>query len=84
MSWSTRIRVVDDDGDGIEGASVSMHFFGLVGGYLAEYTDEDGWAFFEIESTHSSEMIIETIYVNGNEVDSDLTIRDGESLSYSI
>ena len=84
MSWSASIRIVDDDGDGVEGARVSIHFFGLVGGHLIEYTDEDGWAFFEIDSASSSSKNVETIYVNGEEVDSGLTIDDEETLSYSI
>lgn len=84
MGWNTAIRVISENGSPKKGARVSIIFFGFLGGYSKEYTDSDGWANFDIPSANEYRMIINSIYVNGEEVDSDLGIDRGEKKSYTV
>lgn len=84
MSWSCSVRVIDEDGDEVSGARVSLVEGGLIGGHLIEYTDSNGWAEFEIDSTDRSDFIFESINVDGDEVSGSLAIDDGETLSFTI
>jgi len=55
----------------------------LLGGYLSEYTDSDGWVEFEIDGSDQYEVIWENIYIDGEEVSGSITINDGETLSFN-
>ncbi len=70
MGWEASIRVVDEDGQPRRGAKVTISFSGIIGTIGSEYTDEDGWANFEYESIDDSQMFVDKIWVNGEEVDS--------------
>lgn len=83
MGWSASIRVVDDDGDPVRGATVGIDF-GLWTGVGSEYTDDNGWAEFEYEPIDKEYLIAKKIWVNGEEVDSDETLYSGDTRSYSI
>ena len=80
------IRVVDDDGDGVRGAKVSYQC-GRMSGVGNEYTDDDGWAEFDIigETLGPGVIPIRKIWINGEEV-SDETIYpdDGDTFSFTL
>jgi len=80
------IRVVDSDGNGIEGAKVSYQC-GRMSGVGTEYTDEDGWASFAIitETLGSGVIPIQCIWVNGVEVSDDVIYPDdGDTFSFTL
>jgi len=80
------IRVVDEEGDGIEGVKVSCNY-GLLNGIGEEYTDEDGWARFTIHSTSfvDGKCHVKNIWINGDEVSGETKyMDDGDTLSYTI
>lgn len=84
MSWSCSVRVVDDDDEGVSGAKVTL-MGSLLGGYLTEYTDDDGWAEFEIDAmSDDSDWILDNIYINGEEVSGSVAVSDGETMSFNI
>jgi len=79
------IRVVDDDGDGVEGAKVSYQC-GRLSGVGTEYTDSDGWAEFEIigETLGPGVIPIRTIWVNSEEVSDEVIYpKDGDTFSFT-
>jgi len=82
MSWNCSIRVVNSNDRGRSGVKVTL-MGSLLGGYLTEYTDSDGWAEFEISSSDQYEVIWENIYIEGQEVSGSVSIRDGETLSFN-
>jgi hypothetical protein len=82
MSWSCSIRAINDDDNGRSGVKVTL-MGSLLGGYLSEYTDSDGWVEFEIDGSDQYEVIWENIYIDGEEVSGSITINDGETLSFN-
>jgi hypothetical protein len=81
------IRVVDEDGNGVEGAEVSYQC-GAISGVGTEHTNSDGWAEFEIIHEvflGGGAIPIRCIWVNGTEV-SDATIypEDGDTFSFTL
>lgn len=83
MSWSNSIRVVDEDGDPVEGCKVYISF-GIWNGHDTQYTDEDGWAEFEYDNIDKDEMIAEMIAIGSDVVDEDTVIENGETRSYTF
>jgi hypothetical protein len=82
------IRVVDEDGDPVRGAKVTVFYGASVGGLLpggseTRHTGSDGWAEFErYVGTWGS--LIERVYVNGELVGTSLTPDDGDTYSYTV
>lgn len=83
MGWSASIRVVDEDGDPCSGRKVTIDF-GYWTGIDSEYTDNDGWAEFEYESIDKDSLSVKNIWIDSEEVDSDSSLDNGETRSYSI
>ena len=80
------IRVVGEDGDGVEGVKVSYQC-GHISGVGSEYTDDDGWAEFEIipETLGNGVIPIRKIWVNGEEVSDDVIYpEDGDTFSFTL
>lgn len=80
MSKRFSIRVLDDNGNPREGVGVVVDFGHLIG-HAQEYTDEGGWAEFEVSdsiSTSSGE-----IYVN-HESEGEYGLNDGDSFSFTL
>ena len=80
------IRVVNDEGDGVESVKVCC-FYGLLSGFEEKYTDDDGWVNFDIPSEVLSGRLIsiKSIYVDGNEVlDGPEDMEDGDTRSFTI
>jgi len=90
MGWHASIRVVDEDGEPRPGVKVTISFSDpgilgtLIGTIDSEYTDSDGWAEFEYDSITQSEMSVDTIWVDGEEVDSGGVLENGETRSYTV
>jgi hypothetical protein len=81
---SFSIRVVDEDGNGVSGASVTVHYASLLAGYYSESTDSDGWAEFDIESAPPWGSLVSKVAVDGRWVDEDgFTPEDGDTFSYA-
>lgn len=79
MDISFSIRVVDEDGNPVEGARV---FVAYEWTHDEDYTDDDGWVEFEKE-TMLSPTVSATIYVNGEEV-GQVQIEDGDTFSFTL
>ena len=77
------IRVVDEDGDAVSGASVTVHF-SLLSGFSEEYTDSDGWAEFSNEyESEGKDLWIDTIYIDSDEVGGKFYASDGDTYSFT-
>lgn len=76
------IRVVDEDGHGVNGAKVSLAWWTLIGeppAWDREFTDSDGWATFQIMNRS-----LETISINDEIVAEGLDKPDdGDTLSFT-
>lgn len=83
MSWRCSVRIVDDEGNPKSGVDVTLFFFGLLAGHLSEYTDDDGWAEFELDTDFSPQNI-ERLAVNGEFVAEPGNVSDGETMSFTI
>lgn len=84
MSWNASIRIMSSSGSPKSGAKVTIFFSGIIGTHTTEYTDSDGWAHFDIPPIDDYRLSVDNIYVNGEEVDNDLGIDRGDTLSYTI
>ena len=90
MGWEASIRVVDEDGQPRRGAKVTISFSdpgilaSIIGTIGSEYTDSDGWAHFEYESIDQSQMSVDKIWVDGDEVDSGGVLESGDTRSYTV
>jgi hypothetical protein len=82
MSWSTSIRVVDDEGDPISGAKVHISF-DIFHGMDTEYTDDDGWAEFRYDTFEESKLFVSHITINDERVAGDFYLEDGDTNSYT-
>lgn len=78
MEISFSVRVVDDDGDSVEGAKV---FIAYPWTWDEDYTDEDGWVEFE-KDLMTSNGVRAKIHVNGDEV-GEVFIEDGDTFSFT-
>ncbi len=83
-SGSFSIRIVNDDGDGISGVEVSVHYASVLAGYHKSDTDSDGWAQFDIESAPPWGSLIETVYANDEKVGGDINPDDGDTFSFTL
>jgi hypothetical protein len=82
MAWHAAVRIVDSGGEGKSGVRVTLDF-SLMTGATTEYTDGDGWANFSIPPANSTdEFYVDDVFVEGNSVDSDFYIRNGDRKSY--
>lgn len=72
------VRVVDDDGDPREGASVTVFYSGLLGGHETQYTDEDGWTTFQNYEDRGGEVFVE------GENMGEHSLSDGRTYSFTI
>ena len=78
MSTSFSVRIVDMDGEGIEGVRVYANF-GILNGGHEEYTDEDGWAEFYASGDFTSvEFIID------GDSHGEYGLSDGETFSFTM
>lgn len=90
MGWEASIRVVDEDGEPRRGAKVTISFSGpgilesIIGTIDSEYTDSDGWAQFEYENIDESQMFVDKIWVDGEEVDSGGVLESSDTRSYTV
>ena len=82
MAWSASIRVVDEDGDPVHGARVTIDH-GWLTGIDSKYTDVEGWAEFSYESIEKSELWVTTIWIEGDEVAGGFYMSDGDTRSYT-
>lgn len=83
---SFSIRVVDDDGQPVSGAKVSYQC-GDMSGVGTEYTDDDGWATFDIIEAVicGPGPAVRRIWVNSVEVsDESWYPADGDTMSFTI
>lgn len=71
------VRVVNDEGDP-RTVKVTA-FFGILNGFLEEYTDDDGWATFNT----SKEYDTAHIYADGEDM-GDISISDEERMSFTV
>jgi len=77
------IRVVDEDGVGVGDVKVSVHYASLLAGYFHGRTDSDGWVEFDIETAPPWGTLIETIYVDDEEVGGGFHPEDGNTFSFN-
>ena len=79
------IRVVDEDGDGVGNARVSVHWAALLAGPAEKgYTDSDGWVELDIRSGAPWGSLVDTVYVNDEEVGGGFTPEDGDTFSFTL
>lgn len=79
------IRVVDEDGDGVRGAEVSVFYASLLCPNASGYTDSDGWVEFEIDSAPPWGSLISKVAVNHEWVDENgFNPDDGDTFSYTL
>lgn len=80
--WS--VRVVDESGDGVAGVKV-MYQCGRISGVGCEYTDDDGWAQFDIieQVLGGGPIAVHKIWVDGEEMSDDVFYpEDGNTFSF--
>jgi len=73
------IRIVDEDGNGISGEEVSVHYELT---HDSDYTDDDGWVTFE-KSNLVYDGIRTTVYFKGETLAQDIWIEDGDTFSFT-
>ena len=81
-TWS--VRVVDEDGDGVEGIEVAYQC-GAISGVGTALTNHDGWAEFDIveKVLGGGAISVLCIWVDGQEVSGDhFTPEDGDTFSF--
>ncbi len=76
-----KIRVVDEDGEGVRGVRVSCHYPTT---HQDRHTDTDGWAEFDVHGGVMSFPVVDHLYLNGVEVDTSLRTEDGDTFSYTL
>jgi hypothetical protein len=80
MDIEIGIRVVDEDGEGVQGARV---FISYPFTHQEDYTDEDGWVHFERpETIHGG--VRADIFVNGEQVADNVWIEGEETFSFTV
>jgi hypothetical protein len=82
MSWSTSIRVVDDEGNPVPNVRVTINFT-IFTGIDTAYTNDDGWAEFSYDSIDDSRLWVNDIYINSERVAGDFYLDDGETQSFT-
>jgi len=78
MDVSYSIRIVDSDGDGVEGVRVAVHYPWT---HDSDYTDGDGWVSFEKDVPTGNGVRVE-VYVDGERVGNPW-VEDGDTFSYT-
>lgn len=86
------IRIVDDEGDGIEGVNVKVWYkfgaWGAIPSYPDEVeTDENGWAHFSKTAPVSKMMdggIDIDVKVRDTTLAEDTRVEDGDTFSYTM
>jgi len=78
MDINFSIRVVDEDGEGISGASVAVHYDWT---HDHGYTDEGGWVEFE-KDVMMGDGVSVTVYVDGEE-EGKVWAEDGDTFSFT-
>jgi hypothetical protein len=73
---------VDDEGDPVSGAKVSI-FFGIMTGNDSAYTNDDGWVEFSYDSIDDSRLWVTDLYINSVRVAGEYYLDDGETESYA-
>ena len=87
MEETFSIRIVDEDGDGIEDVTVYLDYAGITGDSDSEETDSDGWAEFTLhrEFGVGHPKTISSVTANGVIVMSDsFTPDDGDTFSFTL
>lgn len=74
------VRVVDEDGDGLEGIEVKVSYPWT---HDEDYTDEDGWVHFQ-KSRGMWNGVRTDIFVKDEKMADQIWIEDGDSFSYTI
>lgn len=80
MDINFDIRVVNDDGDGVEGIPVFVSYSIT---HQEDYTDEDGWVHFSRGGTIHGGVRAD-IFVKSQKVDEQVWIEDGDTFSFTI
>jgi hypothetical protein len=70
------IRIVDEDGEPRSGVKVTIHWAWT---WSAEYTDDDGWAEFDVDGSPATG----TVYAGGDEL-GEIAAEDGETFSFTL
>lgn len=79
-----RIKVIDEHGDGVSMAKVSVHYAAfLAGPGPSDYTDSDGLVEFPIQRGAPWGSLIQTVYVNHEKVGGGFTPMDGYEFSFN-
>ena len=92
MPWECAIRLLNEDDEPLIDYKVTIFFSGLIGSYLTERTDGDGWANFENPYLDNKEPIIDYVYVQIQTFPTIKTkilveggtISSGETMSFTI
>ncbi|ESX22248.1 hypothetical protein X766_03995 [Mesorhizobium sp. LSJC255A00] len=90
MSWQCSIRLTSERGSPLGNYQILILFSGLIGSSHTEYTDGDGWAYFENEYEDGSRSVDSistyTGVVNSHEVTlaRDTSIEDGETMAFTV
>ena len=85
-SISFSIRIVNDKGEGVSGVRVYVQY-NVFGGSATDETDDGGWAHFT--QVGFDEMIMQRttlkeIGVKGTTIAKDVTVNNGDTLSYTL
>jgi hypothetical protein len=78
MSTSFSVRVVNDDGDPVEGIDVAASF-GVLHGMLEASTSDDGWAEFEA----SGDYVSVKLFVDGSSV-GEHGLSEGDTFTFTL
>jgi hypothetical protein len=81
---SFRIRIVDEDGNGMGGVEVTIFYASLLAGYSVADTDSDGWAEFALESAPPWGSLIKMVSANDEVVGEDIDPSDGDTFSFTL
>ena len=81
---SFSIRIVNDDGKGVRGIRVYIEY---PLGSATDETGDDGWAHFSevgLNAAIMGDVLLREIRVKGTTIAKDVTVKDGETLSYTL
>ena len=73
------IRIVDEDGNGISGEKVSVHYELT---HDSDRTDGDGWVTFR-KSTFIYDGVRTTVYFKGRTLAESIWVEDGDTFSFT-
>jgi hypothetical protein len=82
MAIEYGIRVVDTDGDGVEGVKVFVSYSWT---WHEDLTNDDGWVHFEKENAFPPfDIVTADIFVDDDKVADQISIEDGDTFSFTI